>query len=58
MTPLSPFGISLGVFDSDNREEIYEFLSRNGWIDDIDKLPEVGVFVAEVLEQSPDQKAA
>lgn len=56
MKPLSRFGISLGIFDSDNREEIYELLNRNGFIDDIVKLPDVGAFVVEILEQSQAQK--
>jgi S1-C subfamily serine protease len=53
---LSPFGVSLGIIVPDNRQEIYEFLSRNGWVDDIGKLPDIGVFVAEVVEKSSAQK--
>jgi hypothetical protein len=57
MIPFSPFGISLGIIVPDNRDEIYEFFSRNSWINDIGKLPNVGAFVAEILEQSPAQLA-
>lgn len=50
------FRCCVHIIVPDNREEVYQLLSRNGWLDDIGKLPIIGAFVAEVLEESPSQR--